>query len=386
MEGFVKILTDLVASEACAKPMEKPLDAALPQSFWELLYKVAKAQDLAHLVGSALSNQNAMPEGEIAKKLEKQMLTAVYRYQRLHYEYMRMCDTLEGAGIPFVPLKGSVIRAYYPESWMRTSCDVDILVHEQDLDRAVEALCTSLDYRAEEERHYHDISLYSPSGIHLELHFNILESMENIDGLLSRVWEFCSPAQDRKYEHRQSNEYLVFHSIAHMSYHFIMGGCGIRPFLDLYLLKHKMGYDEKTVRSYCRECGLERFYDAALEMSEIWFGGQKPTALCKEMESYLLSGGIYGTRENVIAMEQERKGGKGKYLVGRIFMPYSDLRLQYPILKRHKLLYPFCLICRWGRLLFGGRMASSVRELKMTRNIDTDRAKAMSALFREVGL
>ena len=30
--------------------------------------------------------------------------------------------------IPFLPLKGSVIRQYYPEPWMRTSCDIDILV------------------------------------------------------------------------------------------------------------------------------------------------------------------------------------------------------------------------------------------------------------------
>ena len=125
------------------------------------------------------------------------MFSELYRYLLFNYEYMRLCDTLETAKIDHLPLKGSIIREYYPESWMRTSCDIDILVHEQDLDRAVQTLCETLGYHTEGEREYHDISLFSPSGIHLELHFNILENTERIDGLLSRVWEFSKPIKGK---------------------------------------------------------------------------------------------------------------------------------------------------------------------------------------------
>ena len=32
-------------------------------------------------------------------------------------------------------------------------------------------------------------------------------------------------------------EYLIFHNVAHMSYHFSHGGLGVRPYIDLYLLR-----------------------------------------------------------------------------------------------------------------------------------------------------
>ena len=46
-------------------------------------------------------------------------------------------EALEKAEIPFLPLKGSVIRKYYPEPWMRTSCDIDLLIHKEEADNVV---------------------------------------------------------------------------------------------------------------------------------------------------------------------------------------------------------------------------------------------------------
>ena len=189
MRKLSRVAMQLIGYEACGIPMDALSQEVLSDDFCEQLYRLSKSQDLAHLVGSALAKQKAMPAGEIGAKFEKQMFTAAFRYQRLNYEYLQMCALFEREAIAFVPLKGSVIREYYPEPWMRTSCDIDILVREQDLERAVALLQSELSYRTDGERGYHDISLFSQSGIHLELHFNILEDMEGIDRLLSRVWE-----------------------------------------------------------------------------------------------------------------------------------------------------------------------------------------------------
>ena len=107
----------------------------------ELLYKLSKKHDIAHLIGDALSKQKLLESGdEWAQKFQKERLLALYRYEQLNFALGEICQTLEEAKIPFMPLKGSVIRPYYPEPWMRTSCDIDVLVHEEDLDRAVAAL------------------------------------------------------------------------------------------------------------------------------------------------------------------------------------------------------------------------------------------------------
>ena len=388
MKQLVNVMMQLIKSEVCGTPMGEISNEVFSDFFLENLYQISKAHDLAHIVGSALEKLGVLKDEDdpISEQFRKQGFTAVYRYQQLQYAYETVCEVLESEKIPYMPLKGSVIRPYYAEPWMRTSCDIDILVHEENLEKAVETLCGSLEFTAEDEKQYHDISLYSQNGIHLELHFSILENMDNIDALLSKVWEHAVLTDGSTCSYRQTNEYLLFHVLAHMSYHFIRGGCGIRPLIDLYLLKNKMPFDDTAVRALCAQCGIERFYDSVLALSEVWFANAEHTAVTREMEQYLLCGGIYGTQENQIAVEHEKRGGKLRYILHRLFMPYSNLKSQYPILEKHKWLMPVCQVRRWFRMLFRGRLKRSVAELKMSQNMDAKKAKATAELLREIGL
>lgn len=36
-----------------------------------------------------------------------------------------------------------------------------------------------------------------------------------------------------EYEYQERPEFFAYHHLAHMKYHFVHGGCGIRTFLDL---------------------------------------------------------------------------------------------------------------------------------------------------------
>ncbi len=349
------------------------------------LYKLSKKHDMAHIVASALSKRGLL-DGEVGAKFQKQQMLAVYRYSKSDYELNQIHGALEEAEIPHVALKGAIIRRYYDQPWMRTSCDIDMLVREEDLDRAVAVITDKLGYKAEENKNYHDISLFSESGVHLELHFSIKENMDNIDPLLSKVWDHCVPFEGAKCRFEQTHEYFMFHHIAHMSYHFIMGGCGVKPFADLYLLMKKGGYDEDTVISYCAECGLERFYESVKLLARAWFGNEEHTELSLNMEKFLLAGGVYGTKDNAVALSAGKKGGKIRYAFSRIFVPYKLLKYRYPILEKHKWMMPFMQVRRWIEVLFGGKMQRSVGELKAATKIDNDRAFEVKNLFDEIGL
>ena len=349
------------------------------------LYKLSKKHDMAHIVSSALAKRGMLC-GEIAAKFQKQQMLAVYRYARLDYEQKEICRVLEEAEIAHVLLKGAIIRPYYKEPWMRTSCDIDVLVREEDIERASAAIAEGLGYRVEEEKHYHDISLFSESGVHLELHFNIKEHMDNIDVLLEKVWEYCELADGFKYRFEQTKEYFIFHHIAHMAYHFINGGCGVKPFADLYLLMEKGGYDEDTVRAYCDECGLAKLYDSVKLLARVWFGTEEHTELSKNMEKFLLDGGAYGTMDNVVTLYSGKNGGKVRYAFGRIFAPYSHMKEKYPILEKHKWLLPFMQVRRWLNVLIGGRMKQSVKKIRDTSKIDNTKSFEVKNLFDEIGL
>ena len=172
--------------------------------------KLASKHDIAHLVALGLLNNNLADE-ENKTQLQQIIFRAVYRYGKLNYELMQVCKTLEKAQIPFIPLKGSVIRKYYPEPWMRTSCDIDILVHEKDLRSAISCLVENLKY-TEHEQNSHDVSLFSSSGVHLELHYDLVEEgwANSSNAILQKVWDYVSPKNDYQYWCEMSDEMFYF--------------------------------------------------------------------------------------------------------------------------------------------------------------------------------
>ena len=134
----VQILFALLRSAISGTPpTEQERNTYSPDLLRDLL-KLSSAHDIAHLLVLGLKQNGLIPQEQ--SEIENYILKAVYRYERTRHEYEKLCAALEKAQIPFLPLKGSVIRAYYPEPWMRTSCDIDVLVHREDLERAVSFL------------------------------------------------------------------------------------------------------------------------------------------------------------------------------------------------------------------------------------------------------
>ena len=342
--------------------------------------------DIAHIIGYALSNISVDENGDIYKKFNDKMLLALQRYQRLNYEILRIYDAFEEAGIPFIPLKGAVVRSLYPKVWMRTSCDVDVLVHEEDLERAVSLLSQKLGYTTDNKKGVHDISLYSSGGIHLELHYNIIEDNEELDRVLRRVWDYASPIKEGKSQCVLTNEFFLFHIMAHLSYHFLFGGCGIRPFIDLYLIRQKLEIDEEKLMALLGEANLREFYANAVALSEVWMLGKEHTDLTLKIESYVVSGGVYGTRENRTLIQQQKRGGKFRYFIYRVFLPCDKLKYIYPVLQKHPWLAPVMQVRRWFGIVFGGRLSRSVNELKVNSSVSKTEAESIRRFLSDVGL
>ena len=122
-------------------------------------------------------------------------MLAVYRLEKLNYELTKLCGALEQAEIPFIPLKCSVLRQYYPEPWMRTSCDIDVLVHEENLKRTISYLTEHLGYSYESQSS-HDVSLFSKNRNHIELHYDILGDnvIDSVETVLKTIWDVVEKA------------------------------------------------------------------------------------------------------------------------------------------------------------------------------------------------
>ncbi|MBE6581326.1 MAG: hypothetical protein E7650_06915 [Ruminococcaceae bacterium] len=346
------------------------------------LYKLAKRHDMAHLLAAAL--QGKLLQGDVGASLHRQYMTAIFRTEQLQSELAALTDALEEAEIPFIPLKGSVLRARYPEPWLRSSCDIDVLVHESDVTAVKTHLARTLGYTEGKGGPY-DLSLYAPGGVHVEVHFALSATCDTAaDALLSRVWEFATPAGQGAYRHVLADEMLYFYHIAHMAKHFVHGGCGVRPFLDLSLLDRAGSEAEQRRDALLTEGGLLRFAQSMRAVAAYWFANGAQTPLCLEVERFILSGGSYGTRQNSVKMRRAvHRKGKLSFLLSRIFLPYSTIKYMYPVLQRHRWLTPFFEVRRWFSLLFS---KSARRLLRRTVRAGKEELADDRAFLREVGL
>ncbi len=385
MNQVVTIMMALIKSVICDELVDKNLIEQITPEVRKELYSLSKSHDLAHLVAYALKKEKALGEDELSELFSKSIYVAVARYANIVVEQEKICNVLEQYKIPYVPLKGAVIRDYYPEPWMRTSCDIDILIHEENLTKAEDVLVKELEYRME-ERNYHDVSAYSPTGVHLELHFNILEYEENVEKLFKCVWDYVLKAEGKQFLYEMQPEYFMFYLVGHMWQHFMCGGCGVRTFVDIFLLNQKYKYDKKLLGQYCEESGLEIFAAYVEKLTQVWFGNLAHDEITLKMETFVVLGGIYGNKETLATVRSARAKNKVNYALKRIFISYRELCIAYPRLQSKPVLYPYYWFVRCCKLLDKSAQKRIAKELSDNRQLGQQQINELKEIFEKFKL
>ncbi len=352
------------------------------------IYEISKRNDVAHLVGYALEKQGLIsPEDELFAKFQKQQYLAIYRCEGMEYEIARMREVLEDGDIDFILLKGAVIRGLYPEGWMRTSSDIDILVRSESIDAAESLLSGKLGYKRVQEG-THDRSLYTDGGVHVELHFSLVEDdRANFSAeVLKDVWNYVDKETGKEHEYRLSDGMFYFYHIAHLAKHVEFAGSGMRPFIDLWLINNKMTIDTIKRNELLQRGQLERFASLCDELSGYWMESKAASEDAKRLELFVLNCGIYGSEENRIAIDRERRGGTLGYIFRRLFLPYSVLKQLYPVIVKHKWLTPFCQVARWFKLVTGEKTRKAINEVKTSASTSRSDVDNMQAFLGDIGL
>ena len=380
-----QVLFALIRNVICGEAVTEQVKNACTPELLEEVYALAHKHDLSHLAGQALSKLS-LPECDGLKRMKTAVMQAVARYVKLEHAYQCVCGVLEEAQIFFIPLKGAVLRQYYPEPWMRTSCDTDILVRPEDLDRAAAVLEEKLHYRRTGHTP-HDITFQCPGGTHLELHFDLVEDHRANDAckILSDVWEHVMPAQGKQYQLEMTDTFFYFYHIAHMAKHFESGGCGVRPFLDLWILENKKAYHD-DLDALLEKSNLMAFASASRKLSQMWLSGVEADADSRQFAHFILTGGVYGSLENGVRLQGKKTGGKWGYAMKRIFMPYDQLKHFYPILKKHRWMTPLFQLVRWCRVIFTGNMQKAATELQANAALSDGDSCAAHDLMNYLGL
>ena len=238
-------------------------------------------------------------------------------------------------------------------------------------------------YRCE-SRNYHDVSLHSPTNVHLELHFNIQENMNHLDSVLKDAWKYAVPVNGNRYAF--SDDFFVFHVFAHMAYHFIYGGCGLRALLDVWVLEQKMGLSCSCAKELLEKAGIYQF---ALEMSNLaqqCFTHNNADVVSDPVLKYILKGGVYGCTANHIAADKAKTSNCVGYALKRLFLPYRSMVELYPFLKKAPFLLPFCWIARGIKAIADGKTKRIALEVSCANNVPDEKIEEIKQIHLRLGL
>ena len=340
--------------------------------FLGALYHYANRQEVAHLVGDALERLGVLENAadETAELYRRRMAVAAYHAEQQRQVFEEVKNAFENAEIPYLPLKGLVIRPLYPEPWMRTAGDLDILVKDEDLARAEKCLLELGARRTKEGKH--DISYFFPTGVMIELHYQLLEDKRanGAKEALEEIWQHTERVSKERVEYRMEGAWLYYYHLVHAAKHLQEGTCGIRPFLDLWVIEHNMELDAAKCKKLLAEQGLSAFANEAEKLSKVWLGGGAGDEWTTSLEAFLLAGGTFGSEATKRSIKTAGKGRKLRYYFFKVFLPYAELKVSYPMLERYPILFPFLQIKRWFRILFCGGLRKNCELSKEADRID----------------
>jgi len=383
-----EIMFALIRSEICGSSVDVDMQRNLTREKYKELFILSHKHDLSHIVASALSRIKFIGDDDVSQAFHQELMRAVYRDIQRDYAISLTNDLLEQAQIPHINLKGAEIRHVYPQTWMRTSCDIDILIRKSDIASVEEVLCSNKYVRLDDSS-THDYNFMSPNHIHIEIHHTLTQDGELslTDDLLKSVWDdYAIPETNCKNRYSMTPELFVVYHLAHMGRHLLHGGCGVRPFIDLWLINKQYSIDKARLKTMLIKCNLLSLYDAAIDLGKVWLEDDSHSENTLKLERYILCGGAYGTVKNAAKVKAASGISKIRSFLNLMFLPKDNLEVLYPNLKKHPVLYPFYQIKRWFRY-FDKNKRNKVKHLTEQRNMVTsEEANETTLLLNQLGL
>ena len=210
-------------------------------------------------------------------------------------ELKKLIDIFEENEIINQPMKGAIMKFLYPSPEMREMGDVDILVREEDMERAMSLLQENGYIWNDDKKHDHHKVFTKAPHMYLEVHRALYD--KKVDATQYEYFKDISKRNLRegcKYTYDFSKEDFYVYMIAHMAKHFYINGCGIRNLVDMHV--YNQLYGAELNRAYIdvelEKCGIASFEKHISELTEIWLNGKESSPFYDNLFDYMLGSGF----------------------------------------------------------------------------------------------
>lgn len=328
-------MLNLLACELFGREME--IDASKVD--WHCVLAEANRHVLTAFLYPGLRRLNGVPEEILSRARNAAMLSAARMEEPLRAQD-GVLELMRSRGIPCAVLKGFSAACRYPHPELRVPGDIDLLVGNENLERACAAL-EQAGYRRDHETEMH--VNFVGSGLSLEVHRSASVFPDTEKGRAARAY------MEQALRHTEPVElhgyaipvlavpYQLVSLLAHMERHMSQAGIGLRQICDwavtVHALREQIG--EKEIATLER-CGLLHFAKVVTRLCEKYLG-LPPCPWCQNamddqvdalMEDILSAGNFheqYGKRPFTGVLTDAY--GSGKSSVLRNYFHYIRKRI-----------------------------------------------------------
>ena len=365
MSTITRTSEQLLYLMACALQGVSAREEVLADADLKQLLIMARKHSVASMVCMALEKTAIFANADEATK--KQWIDAknkaIRKNMLLDAERKIISHELETQGIWYMPLKGSILKDWYPKPGMREMADNDILF-DASKRKEVKAIFQGRGYTVKGYNKSNHDEYEKPPIYNFEMHVELYHKIyDTLNEKYADVKQRLLPDAENPYHfHFTPEDFYVF-VIAHAYKHYSSSGTGIRTLADIYIMNQKLGgtLNWEYVDSELRGLGIFSYEHESRELAQKLFGiAELPTEANlseaeQQMLAYYLGASTYGTIENR-TLNKMRKlqpdGGaitahtKRKYLLSRIFPGREWCEAYAPTVYKYPVLLPFFWVWR----------------------------------------
>ena len=353
-EEYRAAMDDVIYLVSCAVNGQKPDAEKIAAMNLSHVYTAAQHHLLIAAAGMALQSAGVR---------DAQIMQAMAKAQRknalLDADRAALLARLEQENIWYMPLKGSVLKDYYPQYGMRQMADNDILI-DAGRARDVKAIMESLGFTTERfGKGNHDV-YHKPPVSNFEIHTALFGPSfdEKICQYYQDVKRRLAKDEENRCGWHFAPEDFYIYITAHEYKHFSRSGTGLRSFLDVYVFWQKYGEEMNLpyIEAETEKLGISDFEKQSRSLAMQLFSGGVLTAADQKTLEYVFSSGTYGTFTHRVENKVKKLGGgtrgKIRYVFRLVILPMESVKTAYPFVYQHKILLPALFLYRLVKGLF----------------------------------
>ena len=266
---FLQALNDFCHGKSTDRPTED-IDT-------DTVFDYAKQHSIAGLLYTQCSKWLGF-NSQYRQCLVQDMYASVNRQEL----FREITEEFEKEKIPFICMKGSVFRDYYPYPETRSMGDIDFIIHTDDRQKADEIFVQRLGYTKYVDNHA--VWTYSLRDFHFEVHdhmfYEYLANRFDYRGYFDDIWNHVHNKMvfdtQSEYIYVPDEEYHFLYLMTHTAKHIINNGSGFRAYLDMVRFTDQADLNWSFIKQELERMELLDFTKTCFALCEKWFGVTMP--------------------------------------------------------------------------------------------------------------